>query len=74
VDLQLRASHTLNLVADESTDISSYRIINTFIITNNGDCFFISNVEAEAGKLGAEEIIEQAVKIVIRMMKSQKYE
>jgi len=67
VDLQLRASHTLNLVTDKSTNISNHRIINTFVITNNGDCFYISNVEAEARKLGAEEITEQAIKTVIRI-------
>lgn len=67
VDLQLRASHTFNLVTDESTDISGHRIINTSVLTNNGDCFFISNVEAKAGKLGAQEIAEEAINTVTRI-------
>ena len=35
VDLQIQASNSLNLVTDESTDISGYRIINTSVVTNN---------------------------------------
>jgi len=33
------------------------------MITASGDCFYISNLEAEAGKLGAEELVEHMVKI-----------
>jgi hypothetical protein len=51
----------LNLVTDESTDISNNRIINTFVITNNSSFFYISNLEAEPGKLGAEEVIDHAI-------------
>jgi len=54
-------------VTDKSTNISNHRIINTSVITNNSNCFYISNVEAEARKLGAEEITEQAIKTVIRI-------
>jgi hypothetical protein len=67
VDLQLRASCTLNLVTDESTDISRHRIINTLVLTNNQDCFYISNVEAEVGKLRAEQITDQAIQTVTRI-------
>lgn len=61
VTLQLRASYSLNLVTDKSTNISGHRIINTFTITNNSDCFYISNIELEPGKLRAEELAKQAV-------------
>jgi hypothetical protein len=67
VKLQLSASHTLSLVTDESTNISSHRIINTSVITNNGDSFYISNIEAEPGKLGAEEITEYAIKTATKI-------
>lgn len=61
VEVQLSPSNTLNLVTDESTDISNNRIINTFVITNNSSFFYISNLEAEPGKLGAEEVIDHAI-------------
>lgn len=67
VDLQLRASHILNLVTDESTNIQGRRIINTSVFTTNGDCFYISNVKAQSGKLGAQEITEEAIKTVTRI-------
>ena len=67
VDLQLSASNCLNLITDESTDISRHRIINTSVVTNNGDCFNISNIEAQPGKLTAEELIEGAVEIAIQI-------
>jgi len=54
-------------VTDESTDISGYRIINTSVLTNNGNCFFISNVKAKAGKLGAQEITKEAINTVTRI-------
>jgi hypothetical protein len=62
VTLQLCASYTLNLVTDESTDISSRRIVNTSAITNNGNCYYILNIELEPSKLRAEELTMQAVK------------
>jgi hypothetical protein len=36
-------------------------------VTNNGDCFYISNVEAQPGKLTAEELTEGAVKIAMHI-------
>jgi hypothetical protein len=69
VDLWLSASQSLNLVTDESTNISGNRIINTSAITNNGDCFYISNIEAEPGKLGAEELADMAVDTVKKITK-----
>ena len=62
VTLQLSASHTLNLVTNESTNISGCRIINTSAITNNSDCYYILNIEPKPGKLGAEELAMQAIK------------
>jgi hypothetical protein len=61
VDLQLSASQSLNLVTDESINISGNRIINTSAITNNSNCFYILNIEAEPGKLRAEELVDKAV-------------
>ena len=61
VSLRFSASNSINLVTDESTDIASHRIINTSGITNNGDCFYISNIEANAGKLGAVELTNNTV-------------
>jgi hypothetical protein len=54
-------------VINELTNISNHRIINTFVITNNSNCFFISNVKAEARKLRAKEITKQVVKTVTRI-------
>lgn len=75
INLQLRASYTLNLVTDESTNISSYRIINTSVITNNNNCFYISNIKAKLRKLRVEEIIEEAIitvkKIIYRNLLKQ---
>jgi hypothetical protein len=62
VNYQLRVSPFLNIVTDESTDISGNRIINTSMITTSGDSFYISNLEAEVGKLGAEEWAEYTIK------------
>jgi hypothetical protein len=56
VGIQLRASNTLSVVIDESINISSHRIINTSLITNNKDCFYISNIKAEVRKLRAKEV------------------
>ena len=61
VNYQLRASPMLNMITDESTDISGNRIINTCAMTSSGDCFYISNIEAEAGKLGADELADHAI-------------
>lgn len=61
VSLRFSASSSINLVTDESTNIAGHRIINTSRITNNGDCFYISNIEANAGKLGAVELTNNAV-------------
>jgi hypothetical protein len=33
-------------------------------MTNNGNYFFISNVKAKLGKLGVEEIVEEAITTV----------
>lgn len=63
VNYQLRVSPFLNIITDESTDISGNRIINTSMITTSGDCFYISNLEAKAGRLGAEELAEHTVAI-----------
>jgi hypothetical protein len=68
VTLQLRASHTLNLVTDKSTNVFGCRIINTSAITNNGDCYYISNIELDPSKLGAEELAKQAVKTAKRII------
>jgi hypothetical protein len=68
VDLQLRASNSLNLVTDKSTNSSGYRIINTSVITNNSNCFFISNVKAKPRKLGAQEISEEAINTVTKII------
>jgi hypothetical protein len=54
-------------VIDESSNIASYRIINTLVITNNGDCFYISNVEAQPRKLRAQEISKEAINTVTRI-------
>ena len=48
---------------DESTNIASHRIINTSIVTNNSNCFYISNIEADLSKLGAKELAIGAVEI-----------
>jgi hypothetical protein len=69
VDLQLSASQSLNLVTDESTNISSNRIINTSTITINGDCFYISNIKAEPSKLRAKELADQAVNTAKKITK-----
>jgi len=67
VTLQLRASHTLNLVIDESTNVSGSRIINTSAITNNSNCYYISNVKPGPGKLRAEELAEHVVETAKRI-------
>jgi hypothetical protein len=54
-------------VTDESTDVSGRRIINTSAITNNGNCYYISNIEPEPGKLRAEELVEYAVETAKRI-------
>jgi hypothetical protein len=54
-------------VTDESTNVSSCKIINTSTITNNGDCYYISNIELDPSKLEAEELAKQAVKIAKRI-------
>lgn len=51
----------MNLVTDESTGISNNRIINTSVITNNSSSFYISNIEAEPRKLGAEEVVDHTI-------------
>jgi hypothetical protein len=51
-------------VTDESTNISNDRIINTFVITNNYNCFYISNVKAEVRKLRAVKVTDHVVKTV----------
>ena len=61
VTLQLCASYSLNLVINESTNISRHRIINTFAITNNSNCFYILNIKLETSKLKAKELAKQAV-------------
>jgi hypothetical protein len=48
-------------VTDESTNISSNRIINTSAVTNNSDSFYILNVEAPLGKIGADELAEHSI-------------
>lgn len=63
VNYQLRSSPFLNLITDESTDISGNRIINTSITTTTGDSFYISNLEAKAARLGAEELAEHTITI-----------
>jgi hypothetical protein len=67
VDLQLRASYSLNLVTDESTNIFSYKIINTFVITNNYNYFYILNVK-EVRKLRAINGTDHVVKIVKKII------
>jgi hypothetical protein len=67
VELQLSASYTLNVVTDESTNISNNRIINTSVVTNNSNCFYISNIKAEPRKLGAKELVDTVIKIVKRI-------
>ena len=62
ISLRLSASSTLNLVIDESTHIAGYRIINTSAIANNSNCFYISSIKANIGKLGVEELAIAAVK------------
>ena len=54
-------------MTDESTNVSGCRIINTSAITNNSDCYYISNLEPEPGKLRAEELTVQAVKTAKRI-------
>jgi hypothetical protein len=61
VTLQLRASYSLNLITNKFTNISGRRISNTSAITNNSKSFYISNIEPEPGKLGAEEFVKEAV-------------
>jgi ferredoxin-fold anticodon binding domain-containing protein len=59
----------LNLVIDESTNISNNRIINTSTITNNGNCFYILNIKVELSKLKAEELVDKAVDIAKKITK-----
>jgi hypothetical protein len=73
VSLRLSASSSINLVTDESTNIASHRIINTSAITNNSDCFYISNIEADAGKLGAKELTNIAVITVRKVTNKDLY-
>jgi hypothetical protein len=61
VSLRFSASSSINLVTDKSTNIASYRIINTSRITNNSNCFYISNIKANASKLGAIELTNNVV-------------
>ena len=61
VATKLSASSFLNIVTDESTDISKNRIINTSVVTNSGDSFFWSNIEADEGKMGADELAAHAI-------------
>jgi hypothetical protein len=61
VEVQLSTSNILNLVTDESTNISNNRIINTSVIIYNSSSFYISNIEAEPGKLGAEEVVDYTI-------------
>jgi hypothetical protein len=58
VNYQLCASSTLNIIMDESTGISGNRIINTSAMTDSGDCFYISHIEAEARELGVDELAD----------------
>jgi hypothetical protein len=69
VSYQLRLSPSLHIITDESTNICSNRIINTSTITTSGDCFYISNTEAPAGKLGAEELVQHTINTVQQITK-----
>ena len=60
----------MNIITNKSTNISSNRIVNTSIITTSGNCFYISNIEAEAGKLGAEELTEYTITIAKQAINS----
>ena len=52
------------MIIDESTNISSNRIINTYTITSLSNCFYISNIEVEARKLGVDKLADYAILIV----------
>jgi len=60
----------LNIVTNEFTNISSNRIVNTSIITTSSNCFYISNLEAKAGKLRVEELAEYIITITKQVTNS----
>ena len=67
VETLLSSSSSLHITIDESTNVSTNRIINTSVVTNLGDSFYQSNTKAEVGKLGVDKlacyIIEAASQI-----------
>src|ERR1700722_3760008 len=62
VSQELSSSSSLSLVIDESTNISKNRIINTSVVLPSSKSFYWSNIEANVGKMGAEELTDHIIK------------
>jgi len=58
---QLSHSNLLTLTTDESTNVSSNKIINYYVTTSNSDSFFIKSVEALVGTLSAKVVLDGIV-------------
>jgi hypothetical protein len=63
VENQLRSSPFLSFTTDESSNITTDRMINYSVLTSSQDCFYWKTVEAAEGALTAEILTSEFLKI-----------